>query len=114
MEFSNTNKNFLKSIIFADNIFEEIPYFGDLIKNLLIKYLKTRNRFYSLPNKILNKKIVPELIDVLTPKMISNKIINLFNNPEALQKQIKAFQSVRIIKDIDVKICKDILSKSTL
>ena len=63
------NKPELISLDGLLGLFVKIPFLGKLLMAVIIRYLKRKIRFVSLPNKIHNKPIVPEFIKVFTPEL---------------------------------------------
>ena len=71
--------------------------------------------FFTLPNMLLKRKLVPEPVGYIYPKDMAKKLDNFLNNPKNIQEQKEAFTTIlknmnsasdlilkKIIKGIDV------------
>ena len=77
------------------NKMEEIPWYGLLglldwvprvgraLKRLIMRTMvgRYRGRFYSQPNILASRPVVPEIAGFLWPQLISEKILEVFNRP---------------------------------
>ncbi len=61
-----------------------IPYLGIGLKKLAIAILKRKKRFYSIPNRLANKELVPEIVDVITEEHAAAAILDLYTNQKRL------------------------------
>lgn len=69
----------------------KVSFFTEIQARLFYKLPK----FIGLPNIIINKMACPELIQQdLTPKNLSEKALNVLNNPEVYQKQKDEFTEI--------------------
>ena len=72
-----------------------LPILGVLIKKIIIKVLLSKKRYFSLPNMMKNREIVPEIIGKLDPKILANEIINQFNKEKqnhTIEHNLKEFK----------------------
>lgn len=88
-----------------------VPGLGLLIKKLIILYLKTQHRLYALPNLMAKRKVVPELIGVLTPEATATAILDLWNAPNKLQKMRSELSQFPIYSDTAQKIYEEIIAR---
>jgi len=72
-------------------IIGSIPWLGTLLKKLAIMVMKTKNRKVALPNMIARREIVPELVGVLEPDKIAQRILEVLESPETLAEQRREF-----------------------
>ena len=96
-------------------ILGEIPLIGLGIKYLIVAVLslfKKRLRF-ALPNILLGKQIVPELIGRVSPESLAQYLIKIWQEPEFFEKQHQEFQKFQpnqLVADRIVEKVKSLLT----
>ncbi len=86
-----------------------IPIIGYLIRLLVLDILKNQTKFYALPNLMLEKEVVPELIAILYPKQWARSIERLYYDNDVLENMVEELGEMPINEDIAREICLDIL-----
>ena len=62
-----------------------IPFFGKAIKGKLILQLGKNFGFVSQPNILAKEEVVPEMLEVLTPEKISDKVFSIINDSKQIE-----------------------------
>ena len=66
-----------------------IPWLGQRLKKWLVIRFAKRSKLYALPNILAQRKIVPELVDILRSSSVAQEAVALLNNPDALRSQTR-------------------------
>jgi hypothetical protein len=69
-----------------------IPILGSILKFIIIHIMARSKQSYALPNKLLKKKICPELIGRFSPKSAAETLNELINNKENYHNILKEFK----------------------
>jgi lipid-A-disaccharide synthase len=70
-----------------------IPFLGFIFKDIYVKMLFSKTRFFAIPNIKSGKEIVPEYKGKIQPKTVAEKAVFLLNDAEKLaemRRQLKA------------------------
>jgi len=62
----------------------KLPILKHVLPKLIIFIAKRKSGFYALPNRLLGKKVVPEVVDVIKSTVIANMIHETIENTHAL------------------------------
>jgi hypothetical protein len=89
----------------------EIPVLGIALKKCIISILKRKKKFYTHPNNLLNKTVIPELIDNITIDSLSKTIYDLLNDDQKLTKIKTDLSEIQIPTRVAENIVTKILSK---
>ena len=71
-----------------------IPLLGNMLKFIIIHIMAKLNQTYAIPNKLLNKKLCPELVGRFKPKTAATKLNELISNKEAYKNTVNAFKTL--------------------
>ncbi len=85
-----------------------MPFIGTIIKIIAIYILNKSVKLIALPNIKAGKMLVPELRGVLKPEMVSNKIIEMLENKDKLEKMGSELKHVMGPKGASKKIVEEI------
>lgn len=66
-----------------------IPFFGRSIKGKLVLQIGKNFGFVSQPNILAKEEVVPEMMDVLTPEKISDKVFSIIAEPKLVEDMKK-------------------------
>lgn len=64
-----------------------IPWLGPRLKKWLVVRFAKRSKLYALPNILAQKKIVPELVDILHPSQVADAAVSLLRDAAQLRQQ---------------------------
>ncbi len=65
---------------------DKIPVIGKLIKRMLVNKKVKKQKFFSHPNILAGRSIVPEMVGVLSPKFVADKIAEVISDDKYLSK----------------------------
>lgn len=71
-----------------------IPWLGKRLKKWLVVRFAKRSKLYALPNILAQRKIVPELVDILRASSVAQEAIGLLEKPETLRLQAQELQKL--------------------
>ncbi|MBC7319993.1 hypothetical protein H5T89_05055 [bacterium] len=74
-----------------------IPIIGKPIKRSIVYKLLPKVKFIALPNIISKRKITEELIGLITPEILADKIMELLNNEQLLDNMKKELKAIRFL-----------------
>jgi lipid A disaccharide synthetase len=83
-------------------LIEKAPLVGPLIKKMAIQALRKKIKFVSLPNRIANKRIVPEIIDTVESKALAIRIMQLLSDKVQLDTMRNDLKNIK--KDTHVAL----------
>ena len=86
----------------------KIPVLGHAFMHLAVAVLKRKIRFYSKPNRHLNRAVVPEIVGVITPASFAKSVLDLYNNPQALVDMQTELPKIPIPYDAAHRLWQDI------
>ena len=90
----------------------KIPILGKLILKIAVKILKRKIKYVSLPNRMANEAIVPEIIDIITPEKIRDSVLKFSTNNELLSDMKVRLEKLRETRSpsetISLEIIKEI------
>jgi lipid-A-disaccharide synthase len=86
------------------------PLLGPLLLRVIIKALKKKIKYVSLPNRKANEAIVPEIVDTVTESTISDTVIKYLTETEHLYDMKQRLKSLRETKKPSETIVKTLLN----
>jgi hypothetical protein len=89
----------------------KIPVINYLLNKLVIFFVTKTRKYYSLPNIMAGKHIVPELAAKVTPELVAANIFYYWEKPSALKQIKENLAKIPIPNSIAEKICNEILAK---
>ncbi|MCP4049123.1 MAG: hypothetical protein GY730_00220, partial [bacterium] len=86
-----------------------LPFAGRIIKTIIVMIMAKRKMYYSLPNRVAGKGIVPEIIGVVDAEIIAKEICKYYYDKDQLKKIKKNLSCFNNNKEIAKKICLTVL-----
>ncbi|MCX7795444.1 MAG: hypothetical protein N2380_02850 [bacterium] len=74
-----------------------IPIIGKKIKRTVVYKLATEIKFIALPNIISKRKITEELMGIITPEILRDKILELLNNKQFLDNMTNDLKTIKFL-----------------
>ncbi|MFC1752790.1 hypothetical protein ACFL96_05275 [Thermoproteota archaeon] len=88
-----------------------IPGLGTAFKRLILAIIKQKKTFHTLPNRLAQKQIVPEIAGVLSEHVVAQTIMDYYYNKEKLSEIHDNLKNLPQTHDIAKHICETILSQ---
>ncbi len=85
-----------------------LPLIGKWIKTGIVAYLKTRIAFFSHPNRLMQKRIVPELVGKFSADQVADTIQHYYQNDAKLKEIRSGLEQISPNIEILDKICNSI------
>lgn len=101
LPFNNLN---LADIDGLAGLILKIPIIGPYLKKVIFPILIKRIKYVSLPNKITQSNIVPEIKKTISSELISNEVINLIKNKSKLQEIKLNLEKINHKKNVEKEI----------
>ena len=83
----------------------KLPIIGPIVTNGIIEVLRKKKEPYSQPNRLLQKHIVPELIESIIPKQTAQKILSYIESDTEHQTIQNYLQTIKKPDSVSLKIC---------
>ncbi len=68
-----------------------IPWLGTLLKKAAIRFMIRRRRLVALPNIMVRRQVVPEIVGVLESTPVAAQLLELLDSPDQLAAQCEVF-----------------------
>lgn len=90
----------------------KLPVIGKLWMKLVVSILKKQNRFYSLPNRLAGRQIVPEIVGELESKYVARVIMDWYLDKARLAAMRDALKEIVVYQPVAELICRRIYNGS--